>query len=147
MLEGIQHYSRAYINALPSREKLEVRDVAVISFVLFAYLSYANNSFQKAAAGTAAYAAAYGVQVLVTPLFKQFADHDGNLDAVDQSIKDFTYQVTILAITCGFASVNPVWFGSTVLINLIWNFVMEDDHPSEQIRTWFPLFNVWSYTL
>jgi len=75
-------------------------------------------------------------------LFKQFADESDKLDAFSQLIKDFIYQATVLLITCGYASINPVRFGMTELANLFWNLFIEKDHPKERIRTLFPVWSV-----
>jgi len=139
MLEGVQRMGQSYIDALPLKENINWYQTAGISFFALAYLAQLHNSYQTAAIGTAAYGAAIAVQFLVSPLFKQFADTDDTLGPIEQSIKDFTYQVTIVSITCGVAAINPVWFGTAILANLFWNAFIEDSCSYQRIRNVFPL--------
>jgi len=140
MIEGAQRLTQSYIRGLPSRENLNFYQIAAGSIVVFALVAQGNNSFQKAALATTAYGAAIAVQALVTPLLKTIADDSTDqFGYLEQSIKDFTYQVTIVSITCGLAAINPVWFGTAILTDLIWNAFIEEPLPKDKIRHLFPL--------
>jgi len=148
-IDAMKHYAGDVKNEFENQYRDgKIQKAAIWSVITFAAATCKTNSFQVGVVATAIFGAAYAVQVAVTPFFKEFKDSDQKLSPFVQSVKDFTYQVTIIVLSNGIfgSRASPALFAGVFIIDVIWNDLAATfgNYDSDYVRLFFPYMNVIS---
>jgi len=140
-------YAKDYVDNLPGENfntSKKVGQVALLSFMLFAWTCSSYGSFYVAGARAASYLTAQTVQFALIPVFAHLTDNQEKIEPMIQSFKDITSYTAALVTVYALTGAIPGLFGVAVLCSIIHNFTFaRRGTPNEHLKLVGPMISLF----